>query len=177
VLSTVTHKPIANMPVAYYFGFIAPVLALLAGFGVEALPRTAPVLAGLIVVSMTAARPIVHPIFADYRGLLTAVRTSLRADDVIVVGAGFGRGVPGSVVYEAGGREILVLNRQSIDSIVDRAGKAGSVYFIPSLEAVTALVEREFIERLHLQPGAGYYESSMVPRTISLRGAPCRRGR
>jgi len=154
-LSVLTHKPVANMPTSYYFGFIAPVLALLIGFGVDAIPQLTPVLAGLLIVSTATSRPIV-PASVNYRAVVEAIRPRCSGCS-IVVGAGFGRGVPGSVLYEAAGIPILVLNRSNFVRIIDQAGKLSSVFFIPSKEAVSAPLEREFIEILKLRPVSGYF--------------------
>lgn len=153
-LSLVTHKPIANMPVSYYFGFIAPFLALLIGFGVDAIPQIAPLLAGLLIISIATAVPIIP--LVNYRNVIAEIRPHCE-DCIVVVGAGYGRGVPGSVVYEAGSIPVLVLDSRSFASVIDRAGKFRSVYLIPSNEAVTAPFEQEFTAIYKLRPASGYF--------------------
>jgi hypothetical protein len=154
LLEFLTHKSIANMPVAYYFGFTAPLLALVLGFAVDEAPRMLPVLAGLIIVSIaTRMVPIVPS--ADFRSIVAAIRPRCH-DCVIVVGVGSGRGVPGSVAYEAGNIPVLVLD-SGIDRIVERARTFRGVYFIPSNEALTAPIELAFISKLRLQPASGYF--------------------
>ena len=113
-----------------------------------------PLLAGLLIVSMaTGLIPVVTG--WNIRNIVAEIRADCR-DCVIVVGAGSGRGVPGSVAYEAGNIPVLVLD-SSIDRIAGRAHAFRRMYFIPSGEALTAPIELAFIRRFGLLPTSGYY--------------------
>jgi hypothetical protein len=147
------------MPVSRYFGFLAPLFALLLGFGVDAIPRITPFLVGLFIVSMATVRPnpLIYDQPRDHRSVVAAIRRRC-SDCIIVVGAGGGgRGVPGSVLYEAHGIPVLALDRRSAASVFGRAGKFRSVYFIPSNERNAPQIEQEFIEMLKLRPASGYF--------------------
>jgi hypothetical protein len=149
LLGLFAHKSMANMPVSYYFGFTAPFLALLLGFGVDAVPRLIPVLVGLLIVSVATPMDLVVPA-GNARRIVAAIRPHCRGC-VIVVGSGFGRGVPGSMVYEADTIPVLVL-ADNLAGTVEQAKTFGRVYFVPSNEPRTTRVEKAFVQALRLQP-------------------------
>ncbi len=155
VLSVVSHKPVANMPVAYYFGFLAPLSALLAGFGVEAVPAGFPALAGLLLLSLANLRSSTRD-RSDWRGTVASIRKQCDSC-AIVVGAGSGRGVPASVLYEAGRIPVLVLSRQSFEKVVEQAAELDRFVLVPSKEPDSAAAEEEFIARFHMHSVKGYF--------------------
>jgi hypothetical protein len=154
LLALLTHRSVSQMPVGYYLGFSAPFLALLLGFGIDAIPQIQPVLIGLLIFS-AATRMSPYVPAGDSRSMIAAIRPACRGC-VIVVGAGFGRGFPGSIKYEAGNLPVLVLS-DNFASTVKQAQAFPSVYFVPSNEPPTAKLEKEFIQVLRLRPVAGYY--------------------
>src|SRR5262249_43667601 len=146
---------ISHMPAGYYFGFTAPLLALVLGFGVDLIPLTFPVLAGLLIFSTaTQIGPVVPT--GNYRSIVAAIRPQCRGY-VIVTGAGFGRGAPGSVVYEAGDMPVFVLTGKVAD-MVERVRSFRAVYFIPADDKPVSQIDEAFVHALALQPtAAGYF--------------------
>ena len=167
LLAAASHQSVLRMPADYYLGLAAPLLALLLGFGVSALPRTSLVLALLMMVSLLSRQPVIAAMAGlniDYRRMVLRMRSEC-PDCPIVVGAGFGRGVPGCVVYEARARRVFVLGpNDTIDGLVSRTGGPGVIYFIPSHEAETAQVENALTASFLTEPQGEYFRIDTAHR-------------
>jgi len=159
LMALASHKSITAMPGAYYFGMIVPPMALLIAVGIEVIPPMLAVIAALLVTTwaMPMLPVIPAPDSANYRAIIATIRPHCERC-VLVAGIGSGRGVPGSVTYEAKGLPVLVLDR-NVDQIVAQAGQYQRIYFFPANEGRGVADEEALVQRLRLQPISGYFES------------------
>ena len=150
VLEHLAHKSVAQMPVAYYFGLCAPFAILLMTIGAEAIPRMT-----MILTASAAVTVATMSLSDDPQGSVRPLVKAIRADCqncMIVAGAGEGRGVPGSVVYEAKGLPVYVLADTASETLIlDAAKQHSRVYFFLSGESKTAALEQNLIHQLRLQ--------------------------
>jgi uncharacterized membrane protein len=159
VLAMVTNKSIAQMPTAYYLGLSAPWLALLVGYGVNALPRARYLLAPMAAVGLIAAQPIVTTI--NYRQMMRQMRAEC-SECSIVVGNGYAGAVPASVLYEAHGMHVFLLTpADSAPEVAERVAGQETVFFVPSHEPPAAKIEDEFLESYFTQRKNGFFEISL----------------
>jgi hypothetical protein len=98
MLAIVSGKSVSAMPSGYYFGLLAPFVALAISFSVSK-KWFATAITSLLLLSVPRHLNIVPG--STYRERVSAIKRSCKDTCVIVVGAGYGRGVPGSVMYES----------------------------------------------------------------------------
>jgi hypothetical protein len=84
------------------------------------------------------------------RSLARDVETSPAPSRLAVVGAGYGRGHPGTVIYELDPEtEVVVVYRDSdLDRLQEQASGYAEVCFFLSMEDLTSEVEHELLQRL-----------------------------
>ena len=100
----------------------------------------------------TGMNPVVPS--ADFRRIMAETRPNCR-NCAVVSGAGYGRGIPGSAVYEARDIRVLVLSSRSFDNIVALVQTLGNVYFIPSRSSRPRVMLRAGGGKTNLQQGMG----------------------
>ena len=159
VLSIVTNKSIAKMPVEYYLGLGVPWLALLVGFGLNARPNLRPLYVVVVAAGMVTAAPLVTS--PDYRSLASRIRTAC-SDCVVVVGNGYAGAVPACILYESRGMKVVTANRgDTPQMIADRAEEQGDrqpVIFVKTDEPPTAKAEEGFLRAYPSAWRGGYFE-------------------
>jgi hypothetical protein len=165
LLALITNKSVAKMPRAYYLGIAAPWLAILIGFGVNALPRLSPLLAVAIIVGLIGARPALK--MPNYREMLRSMTLEC-SHCPIVVGMGYVGAVPACVLYEARGTPVFLLRRDdSVNAVMEEAGGQGTVFFVPSNEPPTGDIEAEFVRSFSFARKNGYFE--VIPSSSQSR--------
>ena len=156
LLTILTNKSITQMPAAYYLGLGAPSLALLTGLGVHTAPRGNLLLAVSIGVGLLAAKPIVKT--EDYRQMVREFRAEC-PNCSIVVGKGYAGAAPACVLYEARGMPVALVNAgDSVDGILQRAGKQRPIFVIDTTEPPTAQVVDRFLQANPSGQKKGYFE-------------------
>jgi hypothetical protein len=84
------------------------------------------------------------------RSLARAVEASPAPSRLAVVGAGYGRGHPGTVIYELDPETevVVVYGDSDLDQLHDQASGYAEVCFFLSMEDLTSEVEHELLQRL-----------------------------
>lgn len=156
LLALATNKSIAKMPDDYYLGIAAPVLALLAGFGLQAFPRVTPLLALLIVAGMATANPIINS--TNYRAIAGRINAQCN-DCTVVVGNGYAGAVPACMLYETKRRNVLVLSAgETPIEVLARAGTDEPLLFVKTNEPPTVAAEDRFVASYPAIWKDGYFE-------------------
>jgi hypothetical protein len=142
-----------------YMAFALPGLALAVSYGIATLLSSRRALgAGLLAVLLLLQVSGINwgleqtPEQGDsgMRSVVKAVEASPAPSQLVVVGAGYGRGYPGSVIYELDPEtEMVVLHRDSdLDLLLGQASGYAEVCLFLSMEGFTSEVEHELLQRL-----------------------------
>jgi len=171
-ISIVTDKSIAKMPAEYYVGIATPFFVLLVAYGVNAIPTASPILALCIAVGTVTSTKVPMWRTPDYRLMIKEIRSEC-SDCAIVVGTGWGRGVPGCVLYEAKANNVHPLrDDDDLRHIAAPNGLEHIVYFIPANEPRTAQVEGHLLATFRHEEKRGYYKVEVSNYTSNRTPAP-----
>lgn len=169
LLTIATNKSIAQMPVAYYLGIAAPWLALLVGYGINAYPRCGCAFGLALLIGLIASRPVVRTV--NYREMVSRMKAEC-SDCPILVGTGYAGAVPASVLYEARGMPVYLLQPEDrVQQVAEHVGGRGTIFFVPSNEPPTAKVEEEFLQDYLAERKNGYFEVSLDRLPVIERAA------
>ena len=156
VMAAVTNKSIAKMPSEYYLGIAAPLASLLVGFGLDAYVLASPAFGALLIAATVGATPITFDV--NYREMVAKIRP--QCDDcAIVVGMGYGP-IPACILYEARNMDMdifLLTANDTVQSIRQRLGNRRTIFFVPTNEPGTAVIEREFVQAYVSSPRDRYF--------------------
>jgi hypothetical protein len=116
VLAAVGDKSLTVEQMPRYVGLVLPASVMVVAYGIELLPRRAAlvVMAAILVLQIPQMR-----LGRDFRGQTARqVAHAAGPESTVVVGAGYGRGIPASVVYELADdvQVCVILNEDSCRS-------------------------------------------------------------
>jgi 4-amino-4-deoxy-L-arabinose transferase-like glycosyltransferase len=162
VLAMATNKSILQMPVDYYTGVAAPLLALLIAFGVEAEPRGSLALGLAFLVGTATHASMTKSV--DYRRMAAEMRSEC-GNCPVLVGVGYVGAIPACVLYEAKGMKVWLLNQDdTVDSAWRRMDEPQKFFLVPSNEPATTAIEHEMERALAARQGNGYVELDTNPQ-------------
>jgi hypothetical protein len=170
-----------NLTAPRYVGFALPGLAALVAYGIVELlssRRRLGILLALILVLAQLTGVNWGREDAPGRGdsilrsLTNAVEASPASPRIVVIGAGYGRGYPGSVIYELEPQtEVVVLYKNSdLDLLQEQVSGYAEVCVFLSMEDPTSAVENEFLRRIE-EKGI-YTRVNYNDATLCLRQQP-----
>jgi hypothetical protein len=162
LMATVTNKSIAKMPADYYVGLVVPLMAVLMGFGVTALPRASAVLA-LVLIAGTVT-PISMTKAPDYRRMVRQIHAECSKCPILVADGYIGA-IPACVTYEGKGKPVVpVYGEDTANTIAERVGDAKRAVFVPSNELPSAGIEQELLQTYPATWKNGYFVMDLSRR-------------
>ncbi|MGB7434820.1 MAG: glycosyltransferase family 39 protein [Candidatus Acidiferrum sp.] len=156
LLAMATNKSVAQMPVDYYLGIAAPLLALLIGFGVNEFPRGAPLLALVLITGTVTSTPMTKS--TNYRSMALRMHSEC-PECPILVGEGYVGAIPACVLYEARNMKVSLLQPEdTVGSAMARMGEPKIFFLVPSNEPATAGIEHQVVQAYPASRKNGYFE-------------------
>jgi Dolichyl-phosphate-mannose-protein mannosyltransferase len=155
LMAVITNKSIDKMPVDYYVGLAVPVMALLLGFAVNALPRASSLLAlAILAGTVTTVSMTKSP---DYRHMVQHIRSQCSECPILVVD-GYVGAIPACVLYEDKGKPVFPVNaNDSALTIAARVGNPKQAVFVPSNEPPAAGIEHALLQTYSATWKNGYF--------------------
>jgi hypothetical protein len=150
------------MPADYYVGLVVPLMAVLMGFGVTALPRASAVLA-LVLIAGTVT-PISMTKAPDYRRMVRQIHAECSKCPILVADGYIGA-IPACVTYEGKGKPVVpVYGEDTANTIAERVGDAKRAVFVPSNELPSAGIEQELLQTYPATWKNGYFVMDLSRR-------------